>query len=290
MKKEGKVASTMNIVMLGESQSGKSTTAGHFGCQMDTFDKRVLLKYERESAELNKASYKYAWFFDRLARERERGSSIDVSMWMFKTHKEQQHMLIDAPGRRKLISNTVRGISMADIGIVVIDSQEGQFEASWASDGVVKDHIVLAYTLGIKELIVAVNKLEDHSNKEARYHQIKDEMAPFIKKTGFKVDRTPFVPVSGLNGLNLTEPSVQFEWYKGPTLLGAIEQVQLSLRQINKPFRMPIHKIFKIGGVGTVVIGKVVAGTFHSEADVVMGPMDRQITTRSIEINFEALP
>ena len=177
-------------------------------------DKRTIEKFEKEAAELGKGSFKYAWVLDKLKAERERGITIDIALWKFETPKYQV-TVIDAPGHRDFIKNMITGTSQADCAILIIAGGVGEFEAGISKDGQTREHALLAFTLGVRQLIVAVNKMDSVKWDESRFQEIVKETSNFIKKVGYNPKTVPFVPISGWNGDNMIEATTNAPWYKG---------------------------------------------------------------------------
>uniref|UniRef100_UPI00397F93C9 GTP-binding protein n=1 Tax=Salmonella sp. s54395 TaxID=3159664 RepID=UPI00397F93C9 len=151
----GKDKDHINIVVIGHVDSGKSTTTGHLIYKCGGIDKRTIEKFEKEASEMGKGSFKYAWVLDKLKAERERGITIDIALWKFET-KRFYITIIDAPGHRDFIKNMITGTSQADCAILMCASSTGEFEAGISKDGQTREHALLAYTLGVKQLIVGV--------------------------------------------------------------------------------------------------------------------------------------
>ena len=190
-----------------------------------------------------------AWVMDSLKAERERGITIDINLWKFES-KKYEFTIIDAPGHRDFIKNMITGTSQADIAVLVIDAAEGRFEAGISKEGQTREHALLAHTLGVKQMIVAVNKMDDNtvSYSHKRYNEIKEEVSAYLTHLGYKPERIPFVPISGWVGDNIIEPSKNMAWYKGPTLLEALDNVHPPKRPTDKPLRVPLQDVYKIGG------------------------------------------
>jgi elongation factor 1-alpha len=154
----GKEKVHINIVVIGHVDSGKSTATGHLIYKLGGIDKRVIERFEKEAAEMNKRSFKYAWVLDKLKAERERGITIDIALWKFETTK-YYCTVIDAPGHRDFIKNMITGTSQADCAVLIIDSTTGGFEAGISKDGQTREHALLAFTLGVKQMICCCNKV-----------------------------------------------------------------------------------------------------------------------------------
>ena len=183
----GKDKPHVNLVVIGHVDSGKSTTTGHLIYKLGGIDKRTIEKYEKESNDLGKSSFKYAWVLDKLKAERERGITIDIALWKFETTK-YYFTIIDAPGHRDFIKNMITGTSQADVAILVIASGKGEFEAGISENGQTREHALLAYTLGVKQMIVLINKMDDKSTNwsQARYDEIQKELSSYLAKVGYK--------------------------------------------------------------------------------------------------------
>jgi elongation factor 1-alpha len=265
-------------------------------------DKRTIEKFEKEAAEMGKGSFKYAWVLDKLKAERERGITIDISLWKFETAKYYV-TIIDAPGHRDFIKNMITGTSQADCAVLVVAAGTGEFEAGISKNGQTREHALLAYTLGVKQLIVAVNKMDttEPPYSEKRFDEIKTEVSNYIKKIGYQSQAVAFVPISGWHGDNMLEPSDKMPWFKGwsverkegnasgKTLLEALDSITAPSRPTDKPLRLPLQDVYKIGGIGTVPVGRVETGILKPNMVVAFAPSNLQTEVKSIEMHHEAL-
>ncbi|CAM9104693.1 unnamed protein product [Ectocarpus fasciculatus] len=278
----------VSLVVIGHVDAGKSTTTGHLIYKCGGIDKRTIEKFEKEAAELGKSSFKYAWVLDNLKAERERGITIDIALWKFETAKFS-FTVIDAPGHRDFIKNMITGTSQADVAILVIDSAPGGFEGGWASEGQTKEHALLAFTLGVKQMIVALNKMDSCDYSESRYNDIKEEVSNYLKKVGYKPAKINFVPISGWVGDNMIDRSTNMAWYKGPILLEALDLVTAPKRPTDRPLRLPLQDVYKIGGIGTVPVGRVETGVLKPGMSCCFAPSGLTTEVKSVEMHHESL-
>merc|ERR1712189_68229 len=259
----------INIVVIGHVDSGKSTTTGHLIYKCGGIDKRTIEKFEKEAQEMGKGSFKYAWVLDKLKAERERGITIDIALWKFET-KNFYVTIIDAPGHRDFIKNMITGTSQADCAVLIVAAGVGEFEAGISKNGQTREHALLAYTLGVKQLIVGINKMDNTEPpySDARYEEIKKEVSSYIKKIGYNPVSVPFVPISGWHGDNMLPPT----------------------RPTDKPLRLPLQDVYKIGGIGTVPVGRVETGIIKPGIVVTFAPVGLTTEVKSVEMHHESLP
>merc|ERR1712166_617381 len=286
----GKEKTHINVVVIGHVDSGKSTTTGHLIYKCGGIDKRVIEKFEKEAAELGKGSFKYAWVLDKLKAERERGITIDIALWKFESSK-YYFTIIDAPGHRDFIKNMITGTSQADLAVLIVASSTGEFEAGISKDGQTREHALLAYTLGVKQMRVAMNKMDNTTPpySEARYNEILVEVGNFLKKTGYDPDKIPFIPISGFHGDNMIEVSTNMSWYKGACLLDSLDAAKPPKRPVDKPLRLPLQDVYKIGGIGTVPVGRVETGVIKPGMIAIFAPNMVSAEVKSVEMHHESM-
>merc|ERR1711931_84003 len=252
---------------------------------------------------MGKGSFKYAWVLDKLKAERERGITIDIALWKFETEKFYI-TIIDAPGHRDFIKNMITGTSQADCAVLIVAGGTGEFEAGISKNGQTREHALLAFTLGVKQLIVAVNKMDSTqpAYSESRFEEIKKEVSGFIKKVGYNPAGVAFVPISGWHGDNMLQTSKNMSWYKGwnverkegkasgTTLLEALDSIIPPQRPTDKPLRLPLQDVYKIGGIGTVPVGRVETGIIKPGMVVTFAPANVTTEVKSVEMHHESLP
>merc|ERR1712194_736381 len=200
-------------------------------------------------------------------------------------------MGIDAPGHRDFIKNMITGTSQADAAILMIASGRGEFEAGFSSEGQTREHALLAQTMGVREMIVAINKMDDPSvlYKQDRYDEIKGELTTYLKKVGYNPAKIQFIPISGWHGDNMIDRSSNMPWYRGPILLDALDEINPPKRPMDKPLRLPLQDVYKIGGVGTVPVGRVETGQLKAGMVCCFAPVGHTTEVKSVEMHHEAV-
>jgi len=277
----------LNLVVVGHVDHGKSTTMGHFLVEMGAIDPRVIEGYAKESEKFGAGdTFKYAWVLDRLKDERERGVTIDLAFQKFET-KKYYYTLIDAPGHRDFVKNMITGASQADVAIIVLSAKPGETEVGLGFGGQTREHAFLLRTLGVTQVIPVINKMDDPTVKysEERYKAVRADFEKLLKMVGYDVTKLPFIPVSGWVGDNLTTRSPNMPWYKGPTLLEALDMVTEPPKPIDKPFRLPVQDVYSITGVGTVPVGRVETGVVKVGDKVIIAPVNLTAEVKSIEMH-----
>ncbi len=281
----------ISMVVIGHVDAGKSTLMGHLLHSLGEVDKRTMHKYEKLSKEKGKASFKYAWVLDNDDSERERGVTMDVGYNHFET-ENRRVTLLDAPGHKDFVPNMISGATQADVAILVVTAPEGEFLDGFCDRGQTKEHASLVRSLGVKEIIVAINKMDMANWSEERYDAIKMQLDLYLlKKLNFKSVR--YIPVSGMTGENLTSQintdCALYKWYKNrPTLLEGIDTFPAGtrLRAMDKPFRFSVSDVFKsllLGGA--VVSGRVQTGVCVVGDELYIMPINQTCTIKSIFLN-----
>jgi elongation factor 1-alpha len=281
----------LNLVIMGHVDHGKSTTTGHMLYLAGAVDERTIKAYEEEARKLGKETFKYAWVLDNLKEERERGLTIDLRFLKFET-KKYYFTVIDAPGHRDFVKNMITGASQADGAVLFVSAKRGEFEAGIGPGGQTREHGFLAFTLGVRQLVVAVNKMDDASVNwsQERYNEVKNEVSRMLKMVGYKVEKIPFVPTSGWTGDNLVKQSDKMPWYKGPTLIDALDTFELPPKPLDKPLRVPVQDVYSITGVGTVPVGRVETGVLKENDIVIFMPANKQAEVKSLEMHHTRIP
>jgi elongation factor 1-alpha len=273
----------MNLVVVGHVDNGKSTTVGHLMVDLKVIDQRTIDAYAKESEATGKGdTFKYAWVLDSIKEERDRGVTIDLAFQKFETQKFF-YTLIDAPGHRDFIKNMITGASEADAAVLVVSVKPGETEAATDPGGQAREHAFLSRTLGVSQIVVALNKMDDVAYSEQRYKEVKDLVEKMLKLVGYNTSKVQFIPVSAWKGDNLVKLSENTPWFKGPTLAESLDMFEAPEKPIGKPLRIPIQDVYTITGVGTVPVGRVETGVVRANDKVIVMPSGVTGEVKSIE-------
>lgn len=274
----------LNLVFIGHVDHGKSTLVGRTLFETGAVEAHKIAEYRKKAEEMGKASFEFAWVMDRLKEERERGVTIDVMHQRFDTDK-YYFTIIDAPGHRDFVKNMITGTSQADAAVIVVAAPEGIMAQT-------REHAFLARTLGVTQIIVAVNKMDATKPEydESRFNTVKEDMTKLLKQIGYQDSQFKIMPISGLKGDNVKEKSENTPWYKGITLLEAIDELTVPEKPINKPLRLPVQDVYTITGIGTVPVGRVETGVMKPGDKIIFMPANVTGEVKSIEQHHEQIP
>lgn len=274
----------LNLVFIGHVDHGKSTLVGRLLFETKNVEAHVIEKYRKEAEEKGKATFEFAWVMDNLKEERERGLTIDVAHKRFDTDK-YYFTIIDAPGHRDFVKNMITGTSQADAAILVVDVAKGVETQT-------REHIYLARTLGVTQLIVAMNKMDATipPYSEQRFNEVKNEVGQLLKTVGYKVDAIQMIPVSAYKADNIIKASQNLGWWKGPYFLQAIDTFTVPPKATQKPLRLPIQDVYTITGVGTVPVGRIETGILKKDSKVIFMPANKVGEVKDIEMHHEKIP
>ena len=256
----------LNLVFVGHVDHGKSTTVGRLLYDSGNIPEQEMRKLKEKAEELGKGGFEFAFIMDNLKEERERGVTIDLAHKKFES-ENFYFTIIDAPGHKDFIKNIITGASQADAAVLVVSANP--------SDGVqaqTKEHVFLSRTLGVGQIIIAVNKMDMAKFDEKRYGEVKKQVGDLLKTVGYKPDEIQFVPVASLLGENVTKKSDKMAWYKGPTLLEAINGLKAPEKPTGLPLRLPIQDVYNITGIGVVPVGRVETGVMKVGDKVIVVP------------------
>jgi peptide chain release factor subunit 3 len=300
--KEGDPREHLNLVFIGHVDAGKSTLSGNILYLTDNIDKRTIERYQREAIELNRESWFLAFIMDTDPNERSKGKTVEVGKAFFETDVKR-YTILDAPGHKNYVPNMIQGASQADVGILVISARKGEFEAGFDRGGQSREHAMLAKTLGVSYLVVAINKMDEPTVKwsKERYDECVSKLRPFLKSCGFIIKReVKFIPISGLNGANvMTEvDSSECSWWNkshtsgenntsSPTLVSLLDELVISGRDATAPLRVPI--LDRYSDRGTIAMGKVESGVIRPGMKVTIMPTRNVYKVDEVWANEDAV-
>lgn len=256
----------INLVFIGHVDHGKSTTVGRLLYDSGNIEEQALRKLKEKAQELGKGGFEFAFIMDNLKEERERGVTIDLAHKKFESEK-YYFTIIDAPGHKDFIKNMITGASQADAAVLVVAANDGV-------NAQTKEHVFLSRTLGVNQLIIAINKMDISGvdYKEERYNKVKTEVTALIQSVGYKADEIKFIPIASLPGDNVVKNTDNLSWWKGGSLLDAINDLKEPERPTNLPLRMPIQDVYNITGIGVVPVGKIETGVMKIGQKVMAVP------------------
>jgi elongation factor 1-alpha len=254
----------INLVFIGHVDHGKSTSVGRLLFDSGNIDEQTMRKLQQKAGELGKKGFEFAFVMDNLKEERERGVTIDLAHKRFDTPK-YYFTIIDAPGHRDFIKNMITGASQADAGVVCVAANDGVMAQT-------KEHVFLSKTLGVTQLIIAVNKMDMVNYDEAKFNAVKEDVSKLLKSIGYKPEEIAFIPIAALKGDNVAKKSENMAWYKGKTLLEQLDELKEPEKPTDLPLRLPIQDVYNITGIGVVPVGRVETGLMKVGQKVIFMP------------------
>lgn len=285
----------VNCVFIGHVDAGKSTFCGQVMLMTGQVDERSMQKYEKEAKEKNRESWFLAYIMDTDEEERAKGKTVQVGRAHFET-ATKRYTILDAPGHKNYVPNMIAGACQADVGVLVISARKGEFETGFERGGQTREHALLAKTLGVRLLIVVINKMDDSTVEwsEERYRECCDKLSPFLKQCGYNLKRDVlFIPISAMRGTNLmTRVDAKLcPWYQGPDdrcFVEVLDAQPAMDRKPEAPLRLPI--IDKYRDMGTVIEGKVEQGTILEGGKYMLMPNRTRVVVDSVSLDETDVP
>ncbi|WP_137286320.1 translation elongation factor EF-1 subunit alpha [Halorussus salinisoli] len=271
-----------NLAIIGHVDHGKSTLVGRLLFETGSVPEHVIEQHKAEAEEKGKGGFEFAYVMDNLAEERERGVTIDIAHQEFQTD-EYYFTIVDTPGHRDFVKNMITGASQADNAVLVVGADDGVAPQT-------QEHVFLARTLGINELIVAVNKMDAVEYDETRYKEVVAEVKDLLDQVQFDTQDAEFIPISALEGDNVVERSDNMEWYDGRLILESLNDLEEPEPPTDAPLRLPIQDVYTISGIGTVPVGRVETGILNTGDSVSFQPSDVGGEVKTIEMHHEEVP
>ena len=271
----------LNLITIGHVDHGKSTLIGRMFYDKGLVKEEDIKKFEALGDKGK--TFKFAWIMDSLKEERERGLTIDLAHKKFETDK-YYFTIIDAPGHRDFVKNMITGASQADAAVLVVAADDGIMPQT-------REHAALAFTLGIGQLVVAINKMDLVGYKEDIFNKIKAEIIDLLKTVGYKSpEKFTFVPTSAFHGDCIIKSSEKMKWYTGPVFHPSLDTFTVPEKPVGKPLRLPVQDVYSITGVGTVPVGRIETGVLKTGETIVFEPAGVSGEVKSIEMHHEMVP
>ncbi|AFZ72128.1 translation elongation factor EF-1 subunit alpha [Natronobacterium gregoryi] len=271
-----------NLAIIGHVDHGKSTLVGRLLYETGSVPEHVIEQHREEAEEKGKGGFEFAYVMDNLAEERERGVTIDIAHQEFSTD-EYDFTIVDCPGHRDFVKNMITGASQADNAVLVVAADDGVAPQT-------QEHVFLARTLGIDELIIGVNKMDVVDYKESTFDEVVEEVNQLLQQVQFNTDDASFIPISAFEGDNIAEASDETDWYDGEILLEALNALPEPEPPTDASLRLPIQDVYTISGIGTVPVGRIETGVMNTGDDVVFQPSDVGGEVKTIEMHHEEVP
>lgn len=286
--------SHLNLATIGHVDNGKSTMVGRLLYDLGLIDEKTMQQLREEAKRYGKETFEFAYLMDKTREERERGLTIDPTHYKIET-KKYEFTFIDLPGHRDFIKNMITGVSQADAAILVVSARPGEAETALGPDGQGREHLLLVRTLGVQQLIVAINKMDAVNYDQKRFEEVKNMVLTLARQLGYDPQKhiKAIIPISAYYGDNVVKKSDKTPWYNGPTLYEALDLFEEPPRLVDKPLRIPIQDVYSIKGVGVVPVGRVESGRLKPGDKVVILPSKKPNgvigEVKSIEMHHQPL-
>lgn len=304
----------LNLVVVGHVDAGKSTLMGHLLFLLGNVSQRQMHRFQQDSKQAGKASFAFAWVLDAHEEERSRGITVDVAVNHFET-AHRQVTLLDAPGHKDFIPNMISGAAQADVAVLVVDATPSGFDDGFIDGGQTKEHAILVRSLGVSELVVAVNKMDSVGWARDRFDAVREQLLPFLRQTGFKDKNVRFVPCSGFSGDNLIAPPAApaAAWIREsesasaasagavasassdadaaavPTLVSCIDSFAPPERLLDRPLRMSVADVYRSQALGACTVGgKIECGSVMPGERVLLLPMGETAVVRGVTVGGQS--
>ncbi|CCC66896.1 hypothetical protein NCAS_0A03380 [Naumovozyma castellii] len=280
----------LSFVVLGHVDAGKSTLMGRLLYDIGAVDTNHIRKLKKESERIGKGSFALAWVMDQTTEERERGVTVSICTSDFDTPKAN-FTIVDAPGHRDFVPNAIAGVSQADVAVLSIDCGTDAFESGFNLDGQTKEHTLLAKSMDVNNIVVAMNKMDSVNWSQERFMDIKYKLSAFFEEVGFHEDQIKWVPVSGFSGqgvFKIAYPKEQ-DWYEGKCLVETLEDVAQAIGTEAKkavedcPFLFSILEVIPSKkNEEAIISGKLGSGSIQPGETITVYPSEQSCVVDKI--------
>ncbi|MBT3582272.1 elongation factor 1-alpha [Candidatus Woesearchaeota archaeon] len=267
----------VNLAFIGHVDHGKSTLVTRILLASGAVNPHTIEQYRKLAEEEGKPGFEFAYVMDDFPEERSRGVTIRAQIKKFDT-KQHHFTISDAPGHQDYVSNMIKGTSQAEAAVLLVDAKEGVMPQT-------REHLILAKTFGINQVLIAVNKMDATIPPYSKdvFNSTVNDVSDLFKEIGFKDDQYSFIPVSAIKNDNISERSQNMSWYKDRTLINKLDDFQPSKDYSGLPLRWPLHDIMKVKTVGYIPVGYVYAGSIKPGDEIVFMPGANHAVVKTLE-------
>jgi bifunctional enzyme CysN/CysC len=265
------VAPKLRVVFVGHVDHGKSTLIGRILHDTGSLPEGKVDEIKKACA-AEGMGFEFAFLLDALLEEQKQNVTIDTTEIPFRTTR-REYAIIDAPGHKEFLKNMITGASRADAAILVISADEGVREQS-------RRHAYLLSMLGIKHVIVVVNKMDLVDYSEKRFREIEQEYRKFLRELG--LDARTFIPASGKEGENVARASMKIKWYCAASVLEALDLLEPQEREVDLPLRFCVQDVYRFDG-RRIIAGRIETGTLRVGDQLVFSPANKSSVVATIE-------
>ncbi len=266
-----KMDDTLRIVIAGHVDHGKSTLIGRLFFDTGSLPEERYREIERTCRQQGR-DFEFAYLMDALEEERDQNITIDTAQCFFRTER-RRYVIIDAPGHKEFLKNMVTGAAAADAALLLVDGAEGVREQT-------RRHAYILSLLGLRQVAVAVNKMDLAGYRRERFHEIEEEIRRFLESVG--IVPSSIVPISAREGDNIANASPRMSWYAGPTLLSALDAFLSASEDAGLPLRFPVQDVY-VRDHKRIYAGRVESGMLRTGERVLFSPSGKSSRVRSIE-------
>ena len=260
----------LKFVIVGHVDHGKSTLIGRLLFDTNSISEAKINDIKQICEALGKP-FEFAFIMDHLEEERQKSITIDTTQTFFKTAK-RDYVIIDAPGHVQFLKNMITGASSAQAAVLIIDAQEGIREQT-------RRHLCLVDLVGIKKVIIVINKIDLVNYQEKNFNKTKDEINKFLKNLNLQTEQ--IIPLSAKENINITDNSPKLSWYRGPHLLKGFDLLKIENQPRIKALRLPIQDIYTINGK-KIPVGKIISGQIKKGQKIKIAPSGQETSIKSI--------
>ncbi len=270
-----KVKREKHIVCIGHLDHGKSTLLGRLFYDLGKIDKEVMNRIKKHAQVFGQEKFDFAYLMDQLKEERARGITIDLAHKKLET-KKASITFGDAPGHHDFLKNMLVGAAESNAAVLVVAVDEGVKRQT-------EEHLFLAKMLGLANVIICINKMDLVDYQKTPFNKVKNQAVSLLKKVGYSPQEVPIIPTSALYGENIVKRSRKSKWFKGPSILGTIENLPPTKIPTDLPLRLPVQDIYQIKK-RLVVIGRLVSGVLRKRDEMVIFPKKKKLAVEKIFI------